>query len=82
MFGFKKEDMKTDEKFKGSIFDKVGMSPYLCPSCEAHLKETDGELICLNGCHLPMQWQINFSKEMAKLSAFKKSVKKNFGCEK
>jgi hypothetical protein len=71
MFGFRKEDLKKDGDFRGSIFDKLELSEYLCPVCEAHLKESCGELICLNACHLPKQWQMNFdkiTKEMRKVS--------------
>jgi len=72
MFGFKKEDCKIDENFKDSGLKLVGLSEYLCPNCNAHLRDNNGELICLNACHLPKQWQINFNKKMKKIQESKK----------
>jgi len=64
MLGFKIDEVKEDKDFKGSIFEKLGHSKYMCPECKAHLKEADGELICLNACHLPKHWQKRFSNLM------------------
>lgn len=62
MFEFKKEDCKIDENFEGSLFERMDTySGYLCPTCNAHLIKS---MICLNACHLPKQWQTNFSKIM------------------
>jgi len=72
MFGFdvEEDDLKKDKEFEGSICEKLGYSKYLCPNpnCGAHLKESMGELICLNACHLPSHWQKRFSKQMAEIS--------------
>jgi len=57
MLGFNKDEAKKDPKFKGSMWEKLGLSEYLCPECSAHLKETGSDLICLNACHLPKHWQ-------------------------
>ena len=62
-----KDDLKEDPAFKGSIWEKLEQSKYLCPECGAHLKASEGELICLNSCHLPKHWQRRFSKTMEKL---------------
>jgi len=39
---------KIDPNFKGSIFEKLGLSEVLCDDCGANLS---GQ-ICLNGCDL------------------------------
>ena len=71
MFGMgfdpKKDELKEDPNFKGSGAEMLGQSKYLCPECGAHLKESEGELICLNSCHLPKHWQRRFSKMMAEI---------------
>jgi hypothetical protein len=54
--------LKKDEHFKGSFTEKLGFSEFICPECKAHLKDVDGDLICLNGCHMPKQWQDRFTK--------------------
>lgn len=43
---------EIDPEFAGSIFERLGLSPVICPTCKAHCKEANGELICLNICHL------------------------------
>ena len=64
MFGFdiEKDELKEDTEFSGSIFEDIGYSKYLCPCCGSHLKESMGRLICLNACHLPIDWQKRFLK--------------------
>jgi len=64
MFGFNKDEAKKDPNFKGSVFEKLGLSEYTCPECTAHLKESSGDLICLNACHLPKHWQKRMSDTM------------------
>ena len=65
MLGFNKDEVRKDSNFKDSIFEKVGLSEYLCPECNAHLKESSGDLICLNACHLPKHWQKRMSNAMS-----------------
>ena len=64
MFGFNKDEVKKDSKFKGSMWEKLELSEYLCPECSAHLKELGNRLICLNACHLPKHWQKRMSNTM------------------
>ena len=68
MLGFKKSEAKKDSTFKGSIFEKLGLSEYLCPECDAHLKESESDLICLNACHLPKHMQKRMSEMMKAIS--------------
>lgn len=77
MFGFEpeKDDLKEDKEFEGSLWEKIEYSKYLCPSCGAHLKESMGILICLNGCHLPVHWQKRFHKQMKEIVKQKESTK-------
>lgn len=69
MPGFNKSETLKDPEFKGSIFEKLGLSEYLCPECKAHLKESMGDLICLNACHLPKHWQRRLSTLMKSVVA-------------
>jgi len=62
MFSFKPDECKIDPNFKGSIFEELGHSKYLCPKCNAHLAK---DMICLNACHLPEHWQKRFAKKMS-----------------
>ncbi len=55
-----KAEKEIDEEFKGSVFEEIGMDKQLCPTCGAHLKVIDGDLICLNACHLVKQSQSKF----------------------
>ena len=66
MFGFdpKKDNLVEDKKFKGSFNKQMGLSKWICPTCGAHLKESRGDLICLNTCHLPSHMQKRFSDLM------------------
>jgi len=64
MLGFNISEAKKDPKFKGSLFEKLGLSEYLCPECGAHLKEAASDLICLNACHLPKHWQKRLSDNL------------------
>lgn len=42
-----------DPLFTGSVFEALGFTKNMCPTCRAHLYPSkDGEEICLNGCHL------------------------------
>lgn len=43
---------EVDPDFRGSIHQKLGLTDILCPTCGAHCKLSNGELICLNACHL------------------------------
>jgi hypothetical protein len=67
MFGFDKEKLK---KAPANEFMKtMGFSEYLCPKCGANLKEaSDGDLICLNACHLSSDMQVRFVALMKKAS--------------
>lgn len=69
MFSFdvEQDDLKEDKNFKGSLWEKLEYSKYICPSCGAHLKESMGDLICLNACHLPPHWQKRFNKQMSEI---------------
>lgn len=40
---------KEDPNFKGSVWELIEMSKWICPHCGSHLNKI---LICLNGCHL------------------------------
>jgi len=66
-FDVKRDNLKEDKEFEGSIWQKLAYSKYICPKCKAHLKESMGELICLNGCHLPSQWMDDFRKQIGKI---------------
>lgn len=46
---------KVDPDYEGSLFEKLGFDPVLCPVCSAHLR--DG--VCLNLCHLSPVFQDN-----------------------
>lgn len=59
-----KTKLEKDKDFKGSIFEKLGMSEFLCPVCGANLKESMGELICLNACHLSAGSRERYQKLM------------------
>jgi len=72
MLGFNKDEVGKDLNFKGSIFEKLGLSEYTCPECTAHLKQSGSELICLNACHLPKHWQKRMSNTMKKIAERKK----------
>lgn len=51
-------EKEVDPQFEGSISQALGLTDKLCPTCHAHLGETDdGELICLNGCHMELQYR-------------------------
>lgn len=63
-FDVKKDNLKEDKDFENSIWKQLEYSKYLCPTCNAHLKESMGSLICLNGCHLPEHWQKRFHQQM------------------
>lgn len=61
-------ELKKDEKFKNSIWKKLGYTNYFCPKCSAHLREANnGDIICLNGCHMTEEMRSEFSKEMQKI---------------
>lgn len=48
---------KLDPDFEGSIWQKMGYSPELCPSCGAHIRKG----ICLNACHLGDAGKLSFN---------------------
>jgi hypothetical protein len=54
---------ETDPNFEGSIWQKMGHDPELCPTCGAHLY--DG--ICLNACHLTRESRERFAQGMIAL---------------
>lgn len=56
-----KAEKREDPSFSGSIYEKVGLSNLICPTCGSHLSQ-DGS-ICLNGCHL-----IKSSRDKLRLS--------------
>lgn len=64
--GWLQAEKKTDPNFEGSIFQALGFSELLCPTCGAHLKdigEENGEqfrYICLNACHLTNESRLRF----------------------
>jgi len=53
---------QVDPNFEGSIHQKLGLSDILCSTCGAHCKVSNGELICLNACHLVSEAQETFHK--------------------
>jgi len=57
MFAFKESELRKDPDFKGSAHELLGLSEYLCPECNAHLKKSGSGFICLNACHLPKHMQ-------------------------
>lgn len=67
-FDIEKDNLKVDENFHNSIWATMGYTKYLCPKCNNHLKDSGGELICLNGCHMPEQWQKRFHNNMRKIN--------------
>lgn len=75
MFGFNENEAIKDPEFKGSIFEKLGLSEYLCPECDAHLKKSSGDLICLNACHLPKHWQKRLSNGMKSVVESRKGIR-------
>jgi len=69
--------LKIDKEFKKGLMRNMGFSKYLCPVCNAHLKDCpNGDLICLNTCHLPKQWQKRFSDKIGECSAVSAKVVK------
>ncbi len=48
---------KIDENFAGSIWEKLGYSNELCPTCNAHIYNG----ICLNACHLSALLRVKFN---------------------
>lgn len=61
----KEGTLKVEKDFKGGIWEQLGYTHYICPECAAHLKEADnGDLICLNGCHMTERMRNNFSQMM------------------
>lgn len=66
-------EKKIDPDFNGSIFQKLGFEPQLCPVCGAHLKKVEdavteayqpNDLICLNACHLVEKSKLDFHQFM------------------
>lgn len=56
-------EKKTDPEFAGSLHERLGFSPELCPVCGGHLyKDPQGESICLNACHLGTAGKAAFDK--------------------
>jgi len=53
-------DKPIDQDFAGSIWEELGYSSLLCPTCGAHLH--DG--ICLNACHLTKKSRDRFNQIM------------------
>lgn len=53
---------QVDTNFEGSFYQKLGLSDILCSTCGAHCKVVDGNLICLNACHLIPESQDRFHK--------------------
>ena len=83
MFGidFNKEreqhELEIDKHYKeNSLMGKI-FSKYLCPKCNAHLKECDnGDIICLNSCHLSESSRKRLQKSISLLSEqFNEKVK-------
>jgi hypothetical protein len=68
MSHFVPEECRVDPEFEGSIHQEIGQSKYLCPRCQCHLRESHGNLICLNACHLSASSQRRFREEMKDLS--------------
>lgn len=69
-FNIEKEKgkLKEDYRFYKSIWQRLGYTRFLCPKCNAHLKEAEnGDLICLNGCHMPKEMLDNFQKKMVEV---------------
>lgn len=54
-------EKKIDPNFKGSIFEQIGWTEYLCPNCNAHLTQSK---ICLNACHLGDTKKYRFQNEL------------------
>lgn len=65
---------KTDPNFKGSLFEKLGLSDKLCPTCNAHLAQSG---ICLNACHLTNGQRIRMAMDLETIA--KKLLDKNSG---
>ena len=55
-----------DSKYKGSINDKIGLSAWICPHCNAHLSKN---FICLNACHLTAAGLRRFERAMSEARA-------------
>lgn len=49
----------VDPDFAGSIFEKLGYDPELCPHCDTHLHKG----ICLNACMVPM-WEMRRAQQI------------------
>lgn len=64
---------KKDANHKGSIHDKIGLSEWICPHCNAHLSH---KLICLNACHLTAAGLRRFEQEMRTALAQEKIFKR------
>ena len=53
-FNKERDTGKLKENPKSPMIKLMGYSKYLCPKCNANLKEAENkDLICLNGCHMP-----------------------------
>jgi hypothetical protein len=59
---------KVDPSFEGSLFQKLGLSNLLCPTCGAHLSGEGEEAICLNACHLIPEGKETFHQLWLKMT--------------
>lgn len=41
-----------DRYYRFSSAEFLGLTEWLCPHCFTNLSESDGEMVCLNECHL------------------------------
>lgn len=61
-------ELKVGKDFEGSIWQRLGYTKYLCPKCPAYLKKADnGDLICLNGCHMSEGMRCRMASDMKKI---------------
>jgi len=59
---------RIDPDYAGSLSEKIGLDPELCPACGAHLSNS----ICLNACHLGVDGAAKFGNFMDTLTKLNK----------
>ncbi|HWY39076.1 MAG TPA: hypothetical protein VNY73_10990 [Bacteroidia bacterium] len=41
-----------DKNYRFSSAEFLGLSEWVCPHCHSHISQENGDIICLNSCHL------------------------------
>lgn len=70
------KEKAVDPDYEGSTSQQLGLSKFLCPTCNGNLYLADGVLICLNACHLTLDARARFAATLVAASQLSRALEK------